>query len=234
MRWQKLSPELTSPGRCSGVAEHWIDISVPLHDGIVHWPDNPPVKIERMLDINQGDAANVSRLSLGVHTGTHVDSPRHFLPDGIGVHLAPFTALIGPARLVEIADPESFKVDELLRHDIQRGERILFKTRNSPRCWQTDEFVEAFVYVSQAAAQYLASLHVDTVGVDYLSVGGYKTDGKETHHALLSAGIWIIEGLNLTDVQPGTYELTCLPLKIVDSDGAPARGVLRSYGAEHC
>jgi arylformamidase len=210
------------------MADQWIDISVPLHDGMVHWPDNPPVKIEQMMDIDRGDTANVSMMSLGVHTGTHVDSPRHFLRDGVGVHLAPFTALIGPARVIEIADPESVKVDELRRHDIQRGERILFKTRNSPRCWQTDDFIEDFVYVSQAAARYLASLQVQTVGVDYLSVGGYTADGLETHQALLTEGIWIIEGLNLTGVRPGIYELICLPLKIVESDGAPARAVLRA------
>ena len=209
------------------MTESWIDVSVPLHNGMAHWPDNPPVKIERMLDIDQGDAANVSKMSLGVHTGTHVDAPRHFIRDGRGVHLAPFSALIGPARVIEITDTQSIKVDELRRHDLQAGERILFKTLNSTRCWQTDDFVEDFVYVSQEAARYLAGLRVQTVGVDYLSVGGYTTDGTETHQALLSADVWIIEGLNLAAVQPGIYELICLPLKIVDSDGAPARAVLR-------
>jgi|SRR5690242_20283993 len=219
---------VSAHGRSSDVAESWLDISVPLHDGMVHWPDNPPVKIERMLDIDLGDAANVSKMSLGVHTGTHVDAPRHFIRDGHGVHAAPFDALIGPARIVEISDRHSIKVDELRQHDPQPGERILFKTLNSTRCWHTDEFVEDFVYVSQEAARYLASQGVRTVGVDYLSVGGYTVDGAETHHALLSAGIWIIEGLNLAAVQPGVYELICLPLKIVDSDGAPARAVLRA------
>jgi arylformamidase len=212
------------------MAQQWMDISVPLHDGMVHWPDNPPVTIERMLDLDRGDAANVSKMSLGVHTGTHVDSPRHFLRDGMGVHQVPFTALIGPARVIEIADSQSIKVAELQRHDIQSNERILFKTLNSSRCWQSDAFVEDFVYIAQDAARYLAARHVQTVGVDYLSVGGYIADGVETHQALLSAGIWIIEGLNLASVQPGTYELICLPLKIVDSDGAPARAVLNVAG----
>lgn len=213
------------------MAEPWIDISVPLYSGMVHWPDNPPVKVERMLDMEAGDACNVSKISLGVHTGTHVDAPRHFLRDGMGVHQAPVNALIGPARVIAIADPHAITVEELRRHDIQRGERVLFKTRNSARCWQTDDFIEDFVYVSQAAARYLASLGVQAVGVDYLSVGGYTTDGTETHQALLSADIWIIEGLNLDGVQPGVYELVCLPLKIADSDGAPARAVLRAGDA---
>jgi arylformamidase len=214
-----------------GMTQPWLDISVPLHSGMVHWPDNPPVEIEQMLAIERGDVCTVSKMSLGLHTGTHVDSPRHFVPGGMGVHLAPFRALIGPARVLEIANPHSVTVEDLQPHDIQRGERILLKTRNSSRCWQTDEFVEDFVFVSQAAARYLAQREVQTVGVDYLSVGGYTEDGPETHHALLTAGIWIIEGLNLSQVEPGTYELICLPLKITDADGAPARAVLRAAEA---
>jgi len=204
----------------------WIDISVPLYTGMVHWPDNPPVRIERMKNIDEGDVANVSAMSMGVHTGTHVDAPIHFVHGGRGVHLAPFEALIGPARIIEIKDTHAVKVNELEHHDIQPGERLLFKTLNSTRCWRTDDFIEDFVYISQAAARYLSDRHVQTVGVDYLSVGGFTTDAEETHQALLSAGIWIIEGLNLSAVEPGIYELACLPLKIVDSDGAPARAVL--------
>jgi kynurenine formamidase len=109
-------------------------------------------------------------------------------------------------------------------HHIQPGERVLFKTVNSLRCWQTDDFVEDFVYIAHEAAQYLATIGVQTVGVDYLSVGGYRVDGQATHQALLAAGIWIIEGLDLSQSRPGTYDLVCLPLRIVGGDGAPARG----------
>lgn len=209
------------------MAEDWIDISVPLHTGMAHWPDNPPVLIERMEDIDRGDTANVSKLSLGAHTGTHMDAPVHFFPHGKGIDTMPLTATIGLARVIEIKDSESIKPDELRSHHIQRGERILFKTRNSTRCWQTDDFVKDFVYISHEAAQYLAAQQIQAVGVDYLSVGGFYKDGVETHHALLSAGIWIIEGLNLSSVEPGTYELICLPLRITGSDGAPARAILR-------
>jgi arylformamidase len=197
---------------------------------MVHWPDNPPVRIERMLDQEEGDVCTVSKMSLGVHTGTHVDSPRHFVRGGHGVHLAPFSALMGPVRVIEIADTHSITVEELRRHDIQPGERILFKTINSTRCWGTDAFVEDFVYITQAAARYLAERQVRTVGVDYLSVGGFTADGEETHVALLTAGIWIIEGLNLSQVKPGMYELVCLPLRIQDADGAPARAILSAPG----
>jgi arylformamidase len=205
----------------------WIDVSVPLYTGMVHWPDNPPVQIERMLDMAHGDICNVSTLAMGSHTGTHMDGPRHFLQTGKGLDEMPFDATLGLARVIEIRDPESIKPGELHPLAIQQGERLLFKTQNSTRCWKADTFVEDFVYVSHEAADYLASLKVRTVGVDYLSVGGYTRDGLETHRALLEAGIWIIEGLDLSQVEPGIYELICLPLKIAQSDGAPARAIVR-------
>ena len=208
-------------------ANGWIDVSVSLRSGMVHWPDNPPVQIERALSIEQGDAANVSEISMGAHTGTHMDGPLHFVREGKGLDEMPLTATIGRARVIEISDPESIKVGELHPHGLQRDERILFKTQNSARRWSTEGFMEDFVYVSQEAAQYLADCGIQTVGVDYLSVGGFRKDGEETHRALLEAGIWVIEGLDLSEVEPGEYELICLPIKIERSDGAPARAILR-------
>lgn len=205
------------------MTEDWIDVSVPLRTGMVHWPDNPPVTIERTLDIERGDVANVSRLSMG----THMDAPLHFFQKGKSIHTMPLSVGMGQARVIEIRDPESIKPEELRPHQIQRGERILFKTSNSARCWQTDDFVEDFVYISQEAARYLAAKQVQLVGIDYLSVGGFFKDGVETHHALLEADIWLIEGLNLSEVEPGIVELICLPLKIEDAEGAPARAILR-------
>lgn len=209
------------------MADSWIDISVPLHDGMVHWPDNPPVSIQRMMSIERGDICNVSKVSLGVHTGTHMDAPVHWIPGGAGIDAMPLDATMGPARVLAIQDTVSIKPEELRQYGIQPGERVLFKTRNSARCWTTDAFVEDFVYISREAAQYLAEVGVRTVGVDYLSVGGYSADGPETHRALLEAGVWLIEGLNLAAVEPGSYELICLPLRIAGTDGAPARALLR-------
>jgi arylformamidase len=208
----------------------WIDVSVTLHSGMVHWPDNPPVQIEREMSIDRGDAANVSKIAMGSHTGTHMDAPIHFVPGGEGIDMLPLDATMGEARVIASTDAVSIKRAELEPHNIQRGERILFKTRNSNRVWNTDEFDEDFVYISADAAEYLAERGVRTVGVDYLSVGGYKQDGIETHYALLGAGIWIIEGLNLASVEPGNYELVCLPLKIAGGDGAPARAIVRPIG----
>jgi len=217
---------------CAGVSsttggDGWVDVSVPLRSGMVHWPDNPPVRIERMLDMERGNVANVSSLSLGAHTGTHMDAPLHFVRGGQGMDAMPLGATIGRARVIEIRDPTSIKADELGHHGIARGERILFKTRNSLVAWWTQDFIEDFVYVSRGAARYLARRGVRTVGVDYLSVGGFREDGVETHRALLGAGIWVIEGLDLSRVEPGEHELICLPLKVEKGDGAPARALLR-------
>ena len=138
----------------------------------------------------------------------------------------PLDATIGPARVIEVQDRECIKQKELQKYQIRRGERLLFKTRNS-KCWESSSFNKSFVYISFEAARYLVAKEVRAVGIDYLSVGGYYKDGLQTHQALLKSGIWIIEGLNLIHVKPGKYDLICLPLKILNSEGAPARAVLR-------
>lgn len=208
-------------------ASGWIDVSVGLRDGMAHWPSNPPVKIKRMLDMERGDHCNVSVLSMGSHTGTHVDAPIHFLRGGQGVDQAPFAATNGPARVLEIRSRSAISSKELLRHNIRRGERLLLKTSNSARCWKGARFVKDFVHLSTEAGLFLASRGIRTIGVDYLSVGGYRKNGTDIHHALLEGGIWIIEGLDLSRVGPGRYELACLPIKIIGGDGAPARAMLR-------
>ncbi len=133
---------------------------------------------------------------------------------------------MGPARIIGIKDRESIKPEELRPHRIRRGERILFKTRNSTRVWRTKSFVEDFVYLSSDGARYLAGRGIRTVGVDYLSIGGIN-NGPECHQSILKAGIWVIEGLDLSKVTPGRYQLICLPLKVVDGDGAPARAIVK-------
>ena len=217
-----MSQESTSQN-----SSEWIDISLTIYNGMAYWPDNPAISIEPSLCLAHGDVCNVSKLTLGSHTGTHVDGLRHFIKDGLGIDAMPLEATIGRARVVGIDDPESMKVEELKALNLQPGDRILFKTRNSQRCYQTDQFVEDFVYISTEGAQYLAQRGVRTVGVDYLSVGGYQGNVVEVHHALLGAGIWVIEGLNLAAVTPGEYELICLPLKIKNGDAGLARAILK-------
>lgn len=207
----------------------WIDISATIKSGMVHWPGDPKIKIKQIHSIAEGATANVSHLSMGSHTGTHMDAPFHFLPKGKGIDAIALDATVGKARVIEIHDRESIKADELKGHNIRSGERILFKTRNSRRCWGTDSFIKDFVYVSAEAAKFLAARKIKSLGVDYLSVGGYLKDGEATHHALLKAGIWIIEGLNLSKVKRGEHELICLPLKLLHGDGAPARAIVRPW-----
>ena len=205
----------------------WIDISVTLHSGMVHWPSDPAVVIERTSDLAHGDPATVSRLSMGSHTGTHLDAPLHFIRSGKGLDEMPLDTTIGPARVIAIQDPESIRPQELRRHHVRSGERLMFKTRNSAQCWRTDRFVEDFVSLSPEAAHFLAQRRVRLVGIDYLSVGSYREhNGAAVHRALLGAGVWILEGIHLARVRPGRYELICLPLKILASDGSPARAIL--------
>ena len=128
-----------------GAATPWIDVSVPLRSGMMHWPDNPPIELVRIMDVGKGDPATVSRLSLGVHSGTHVDAPVHFLVDGAGVDAIPFDLLLGEARVVEVADGPSIGAAQLRPVDPRPGERLLFKTRNSARCWKADRFLADFV-----------------------------------------------------------------------------------------
>lgn len=210
-------------------ANEWIDVSVAIRDGMAHWPDNPPIVVERMMDMEHGAKANVSKISLGVHTATHVDAPVHFDPGASGVDKIPLDALFGAARVVAIKNKKQITVEELAAAKVKAGERILLKTKNSPAAWkQSPKFVEDAVYLTGDAARWLASRGVKTVGIDYLSVGGFAAgNGEEVHHALIDAGVWIIEGLDLSKVPAGPCDLICLPLKISGSDGAPARAIVR-------
>jgi len=206
---------------------HWIDISVPLYDAMAHWPGDPPVSIKRIRDMEQGDRLNLSMISMSAHSGTHIDAPRHFLKQGTGIDRMPLNVMSGRARVIEINDDESVKPDELYQHQIRRYERILFKTRNSTTAWQTDSFTEDFVYISDDAARYLVDCGITLAGIDYLSVGSFRHGGSYVHETLLGGGVWIIEGLDLSQVKPGEYDLICLPLKIQKGDGAPARAIIK-------
>jgi arylformamidase len=209
------------------VNREFIDVSIPLRNGMVSWPGDAPFSRLQTLHIANGDVCNLSQISTSAHIGTHMDAPRHFLADGKGMETMPIAATVGLARVIAIQDPDLIQVKELEPYNLRKGERVLFKTKNSERHWKTHTFQEKFVHIPEATAHYLAKCGIQTVGVDYLSVGGYETDSAETHRALLAAGIWLIEGLNLEHVEPGEYELICLPLRIAGSDGAPARAVLR-------
>ena len=212
-----MTPEMTD----------WVDVSVTIRHGMPHWPDNPPVVLERVLDLGRGDDCNVSHLAMGVHTGTHMDGPVHFLHEAAGLDEMPLAATMGQARVIQIEHPREITASEVRQHGLQAGERVLFRTSNSARCWHSSKCVEDFVYITEQAARHLAETKVRTVGIDYLSVDGYRADGVKIHKILLQASIWIIEGLDLSPVTAGQYEMICLPVKLHGSDGAPARAILR-------
>jgi arylformamidase len=198
------------------------DISVPIHPGMIIYEGNPGVELERVDSIPDGAHANVSRLVLGVHTGTHVDAPLHFIEQGAGSESVELEPLIGSASVVD-ATAVSGDIDEdaLTALDIPPGaERVLLKTTNG-RLWEGDVFSRDFIRLTGSGARYLIDQGVRVVGIDFLSIG----DG-EAHRELLGAGVVPIEGLDLRAVEPGDYQLICLPLRLEGSDGAPARAVL--------
>jgi arylformamidase len=204
------------------------DISLPISESLVTWPGDPPLHITQPSHLDRGDVATVSRLDMGSHTGTHVDAPAHFVPGGPGVDALDLNLLVGPALVVHALEAAALSADVLQELAIPPGsERVLFRTRNSDRWARGErEFFKGFVAITKDGARWLVSRGIRLVGVDYLSVGPFE-DPVPTHQVLLQAGIIAVEGLNLSGIEPGLYHFTCLPLRIVGSDGAPARTILR-------
>jgi arylformamidase len=204
-----------------------IDVSVPLDAALPTYPGNTPFSLEAVKRIARGDSSNVSTLHLSAHSGTHVDAPRHFFDDGTGAEALPLEMLIGRARVIEVTSRKGISAEDLDgAHLADEDVRVLIRTSNS-RLWGSPEFHPDFIGVTESGAKYLLDHGIKVVGVDYLSVEEFKKPGAPAHHVLLGGGVIVIEGLNLRDVDPGVYEMFCLPLAVVGSDGAPARVVLR-------
>jgi len=207
----------------------WIDISIPLRKDMVHWPTDPvPPSIDFMHHKDKDKQITTSQMTINSHHGTHVDAPRHFNPGGTSIDEMPLDTIMGPIRVIEIKDTESIKPEELEAYDIQPGERILFKTINSSY-YKLGKFVEDFVYISNEAAHYLYKKKISVVGIDYYAIGSFhdKESLVEVHEVLVGNGIWAIEGLNLSDVEPGNYEIICLPVNIEGGDAGWCRPILR-------
>jgi arylformamidase len=203
-----------------------IDITVPIDSRLATYPGNTPFALDAIKRRANGDSSNVSSLRMSAHAGTHVDAPRHFFDDGAGVEALPLEMLCGRARVVELTTRRSVTAEDLAGVDLREDVRILLKTHNS-RLWGSPEFHTDFIGVTEGGARFLVDRGVKVLGVDYLSVEQYKAPGAPAHHVLLGAGTIVIEGLNLRDVEPGSYEMFCLPLPVVGADGAPARVILR-------
>jgi arylformamidase len=204
-----------------------IDISVPLKPEMPVWPGSPGFKLYRTMNLAAGDEANVSQLETDVHVGTHVDAPCHFLQEGTAVEELSLDVLIGPAYVAYLPEVKAVTAADLEELNLPPNTtRLLLSTTNS-QLWanHVTEFNKDFVALTADGAQWLADKGIRLIGVDYLSVQRYY-DSTLTHEILLKAGIIILEGLNLTNVAAGMYQLVCLPIKLVGSDGAPARAVL--------
>ena len=204
------------------------DISLTLSPDLPTWPGEPRLSLERKRKMEEGSRSNVTHFSAGVHIGTHVDAPYHFLGGNAPtVESLPLDVLIGPAAVMVFPDLELITADDLRSAGLPAGvSRLLFKTRNSS-LWRRGltEFQEDFVALSADAAEYLVEQGIRLVGIDYLSVAPFS-DAVPPHRILLQAGVVAVEGLDLSEVEAGDYRLYCLPLKIKGSDGAPARAIL--------
>jgi len=206
----------------------WFDITVEVSATLPIWPGDPRVCIERIQKLEDGANVNVSQMDMGLHTGTHVDAPYHFLTDGAKLSEVPLEHFFGPVTVIEIpGNVDVINADVLGNIDHSYfTERILFKTRNSGFWSETSvHFHNDFVGIDLTGAEFLVDRGVHLVGIDYLSIAPFG-NSKPTHVTLLKAGVAIVEGLNLSAVHPGTYELYCLPLKLGNAEAAPARAIL--------
>jgi arylformamidase len=208
--------------------EKIIDITVPLTTEMPIWPGCKGIRITPAMRMDEGDSYNASRLDFNLHTGTHVDAPRHFLQNGSTVEQLPLDVLIGPSYVAYLPDAADVTPSNLTDLNLPPGiERLLLRTRNS-ELWtaKTTEFKEDFTALTHEAAQWIVDKKIRLLGVDYLSVQRFADD-PTTHQILLGADTIVLEGINLSNVKTGTYELICLPLRLLGTEAAPARVILR-------
>jgi len=203
------------------------DITVPLSPSLPVYPGDPEVAITPVAQLQWGDAANVSRLALSSHTGTHLDAPRHFFQAGLAIDNIDLHVLMGPARVWAFPDATThLTADDLQPLGLAGTQRLLFKTPNSA-LWERRGFQATYVALTESAAHLLVDLGVQLVGIDYLSVDAFERQDFPVHRILLGAGVLILEGLDLRAVPAGEYELLALPLLLQNGDGAPMRAILR-------
>ena len=206
----------------------YYDISLPISPAMPVWPGDPSIRVQRVSSLVNGDTLNMSRLEMGTHTLTHVDAPRHIEDRGQTVDRLPLDLLIGPVVVVEPRYEDSLiTATDLGELGIRGTERLLIKTRNSDLCMGGPyEFEPDYISLARDAAPWLVSKGIKLLGIDYLSVEAFDSEELEVHRTLLEKGVVILEGLNLSQVPEGRYQIFCLPLKVRDGDGAPARVVL--------
>jgi arylformamidase len=203
------------------------DVTVPLSSSVPAWPGEPRFDAQRIQRLEDGHTANVTRITASVHSGTHIDAPRHFLAGGASVDQLPLEILMGKARVLDLKVMDHIRRKDLEELDLRDDIRVLLKTRMSGQL-RHSEFQQGFVALAEDAATYLVQVGIKLVGIDYLSIDPFDSKDHPAHHALLGAGVVIVEGLDLSEVPEGEYDMACLPLRIEGADGAPARVVLRT------
>ncbi len=199
------------------------DVSVPLRAGMPAYPGEPGPHLEFHSLIARGASANVSALSLGSHTGTHIDAPSHFIEGAPALESLPLEAFVGPAYVIEYSGERHISAADLDSAGLPQGvQRLLIKTSNG-RFWEDDQFHSEFIALAPDAALWLQQRGIVLVGIDYLSIEQFRSPTHEVHKTLLAAGIVIVEGLDLRRVQTGPYHMVCAPLNVIGAEGAPAR-----------
>jgi len=201
------------------------DVSVADRPDMHFYPGDPTLEQTQIRAITRGDAANLTHLSMGAHTGTHVDAPAHFIDGAPTLEQIPLDRFVGPAQVLDLRGRAAIDAQALRHHEIRDGDIVLFLTDNSER-WAQPGFQKDFTYLTRDAAEYLLERRVKTIGMDYLSIEQFGSQTFEVHKLLLGAGVLVIEGLDLRTIAAGSYFLSCLPLKLEGVDGAPARAVL--------
>lgn len=201
-----------------------LDISLPLHPDVPCWPGKSPLALKPMRDMSRGDQCTCHAISMDIHLGTHIDAPCHFIRDGATVDKIPIATMVGPCRVVEFLEDGAYEIPAqiMAEHSV---ERVLFKTRNS-KLLSFSKFDPKFVALSESLAANLVERGVRLVGIDYFSVDCFESENKAVHRTLLQAGVVILEGINLSAVEPGDYELVALPLNIRGAEGSPVRAIL--------
>ncbi len=208
------------------------DATVLLRPDMPAYPGEQGPTLRLVKSRDRGDEADVRELTMGLHTGTHVDAPCHFIDGGAGIDELPLGAMLGPCLVADVDAGPDVTAGDLERAVGRRPpERLLLRTRNStarPAIWDRAGFDPSFAAIAHDGAAWLVDRGVRLVGIDYLSVEPYRAEEPETHRCLLGAGVVIVEGLDLRQVPPGEYDLLCLCARIDGADGAPARVILRS------
>jgi arylformamidase len=199
---------------------------------MLSWPTDPPIVFHTFKSQEQGDASNVIQISFGSHTGSHIDAPKHFISNGRSVDQLPLEVLIGNCRVFQLDNENGRTITaaDLERLNFTSIDRVLFKTANS-KLWEQPSFNKEFIAFDETSARFLIRQRLRLVGIDYLSVDKYGSREAPVHHLLLGSGIVVVEGLDLRAVPPGDYQLFCLPLRIKNGDGAPARVILKATGS---